>query len=365
MMFAKAIRHAVRYFALSFLLVQLSGCAVGYYWQAGAGQMRITRGQQPVEKLLDQAELSSEERQRLELSQRALAFAHEVMLLPDNGSYRSYFDTGERYVVWNVFAAPALSLEPLTWCFPVAGCIAYRGYFHEEKAQKYADKLAAAENDVFVGGVTAYSTLGKLKDPLLNTMLAMPEDDFVGLLLHELSHQLLYIKDDSAFNEGFATAVEREGMRRWQLARDGVQSSGQHSSHDQEQQVLVLLRETRERLAKVYAADMDDEQKLAEKARLLANVVDDYERLTALWQAEGRAGRPYAGLFAGGLNNASLSAIATYDDYVPAFEELLRNCEYALACFYGRAETIGELDAKDRQARMQELLSLSEIAGRG
>jgi predicted aminopeptidase len=359
MMIVIGIRRASGFFGLFLLLTQLSGCAVGYYWQAGTGQMRITRGQQPVDKLLQEAELAPAERQRLEVSQEALNFAHDVMLLPDNGSYRSYFDTGERYVVWNVFAAPALSLEPLTWCFPVAGCIAYRGYFKEEKAQKYADKLALADNDVFVGGVTAYSTLGRLKDPLLNTMLAMPEQDFVGLLLHELAHQRLYIKDDSAFNEGFATAVEREGMRRWRLDHGGVDSSGQDFSHGQEQQVLDLLRKTRAQLTKVYAAYMDDAQKRAEKSRLLANLGDDYQRLVAAWQTEGLADRPYAGLFARGLNNASLSAVATYDDYVPAFELVLRNCDYGIECFYTRAEELGALDTDERQASMRELLQVA------
>jgi len=363
-MVANSMRRVLRYCGLCLLLTQLGGCAVGYYWQAGAGQMRIMRGQQPVDKLLQADELSPDERQRLELSQEALNFAHDVMLLPDNGSYRSYFDTGERYVVWNVFAAPELSLEPLTWCFPVAGCIAYRGYFHKDKAQKFADKLALANNDVFVGGVTAYSTLGRLKDPLLNTMLGMPEPDFVGLLFHELAHQRLYVQDDSAFNEGFATAVEREGMRRWRLDHGGTGASGQHFIHDQEQQVLELLRATRAQLTDVYAADMDDTQKRAEKTRLLANLEEEYQRLVAAWETAGLDARPYAGLFARGFNNASLSAVATYDDYVPAFEMVLRNCNYGIECYYTRAEALGSLDAEARDASMREIMQLATADSR-
>jgi predicted aminopeptidase len=356
MLVRKYMRRIVLRLILCLLVLQLSSCAVGYYWQAGAGHMRIVRGQESVARLLDEAELSAEELQKLELSQEALSFAHEVMLLPDNGSYRKYYDTDQPYVVWNVFAAPELSLEPLTWCFPVAGCIAYRGYFKETNARKYATKLDSKGNDVFVGGVTAYSTLGRLKDPLLNTMLAMPEEDFVGLLLHELAHQRLYIKNDSAFNEAFATAVEREGIRRWQADHNLADSSAKHSTRSQRQQVLAMLRDARARLTDVYATDVDDTRKRTQKAEILMGLDSAYARLVSQWQAEGLAGRPYAGLFARGLNNASLSAVATYDDYVPAFEKILQRCDYSIECFYADATAIGSLDTDERDARMQALL---------
>jgi predicted aminopeptidase len=351
------MQRTARYFILPLLLAQLTGCAVGYYWQAGTGQMRITRGQETVGKLLDEAELTAEERRRLEISQEALTFAHEVMLLPDNGSYRKYYDTGQPYVVWNVFAAPEFSLEPQTWCFPVAGCIAYRGYFKEANAREYADKLGAKGADVFVGGVTAYSTLGRLKDPLLNTMLAMAEEDFVGLLFHELAHQLVYVKDDSAFNEGFATAVEREGIRRWQVGRAAPVQSQRRSTSGQRLQVLELLRGVRGQLTELYAVDLDDAAKHSEKARILTGLGAEYQHLVAAWQAEGLDGRPYSAMFAKGFNNASLSAIATYDDYVPAFEMVLRNCDYDIECFYSHAGDIGELASEQRSAKMQELLT--------
>lgn len=360
-MVANYMQRVARYCGLFSLVLLLNSCALGYYWQAGAGQMRISRGQEPVAKLLDEAGLAADERQRLELSQEALMFAHQVMLLPDNGSYRQYYDTGSPYVVWNVFAAPEFSLEPLTWCFPVAGCIAYRGYFKEEKARKYAEKLESAGNDIFVGGVAAYSTLGRLKDPLLNTMLDMQEEDFVGLLFHELAHQRLYAKDDSAFNEGFATAVEHEGMRRWKVGRDVEANPEQHSTAAQQRQVLDLLRGIRDRLTALYATDTDDVSKREEKARLLASLNDEYQSLVAGWEDAGEGGRPYAALFARGLNNASLSAIATYDDYVPAFEVVLRDCEYDLECFYARAQELGGLDPDGRHASMQALLDRSAV----
>jgi predicted aminopeptidase len=351
------MQRTTQYFILLLLFVQLTGCAVGYYWQAGTGQMRIVRGQEAVGQLLDEAELTADERRRLEISQEALAFAHAVMLLPDNGSYRKYFDTGQPYVVWNVFAAPEFSLDPQTWCFPVAGCIAYRGYFKEANAREYADKLGAKGTDVFVGGVTAYSTLGRLKDPLLNTMLAMPEEDFVGLLFHELAHQLVYIKDDSAFNEGFASAVEREGIRRWQVDRQEQIHAQRRSTPGQRMQVLDLLRDVRGRLTELYAAELDDTDKRIEKARILTGLGAEYQDLVTAWRVEGLDKRPYSALFAQGFNNASLSAIATYDDYVPAFEVVLRNCEFDIECFYSRVSDIGALAPKQRSAKMQDLLA--------
>lgn len=338
---------------LAVVLAALNSCAVGYYWQAGMGQLRISRGKAPVAELLQEGTLSEPEQQRLMLSQDALDFAHEVLLLPDNGSYRTYYDTGERYVVWNVFAAPEFSLEPRKWCFPITGCISYRGYFSEDAARKYAAKLAAAGDDVYVGGVTAYSTLGRLRDPLLNTMLSMSSDRLVGLLFHELAHQRLYVQDDSAFNEGFASAVEDEGLRRWR-ARSG-EVPGWSLSDQQRSDVLDLLRDVRAGLDAVYGSVAPAAAKRVAKQQVLDDLAERYSQLVGVWEAGGLQARPYASLIEGGLNNASLSAIATYDNYVPAFTELLRECDGDFDCFYARADEIGGLDADARQVRMREL----------
>lgn len=342
----------------SILLTTLvAGCSVTYYWQAGFGHMRIVGGKQSVQTLLAGVKLSTDERQQLELSQVALEFAHETMLLPDNGSYRSYYDTGRSYAVWNVFAAPEFELEPLVWCFPVAGCIAYRGYFKEESARKYAAQLAAEGDDVFVGGVTAYSTLGRFRDPLLNTMLDLPEAEFVGLLLHELAHQRLYVKDDSAFNEGFATAVENEGVRRWRMrSQVAGDSQANEGFRQQVNQVLQLLRDARDRLKELYASDLGADTMRVRKAEMLAGLTTSYDELAEQWARAGLARRPYSRLFALGFNNASLSAIATYDDYVPAFEAILQQCDFELECFYVEVDQIAALDAEQRDIRLRSML---------
>jgi predicted aminopeptidase len=350
------IQSFFRNLLLPLLALLLNGCAAGYYWQAGVGHMRIIDGQEPVETVLERPQLSASERARLQISQRAVVFAHDTLHLPDNGSYSGYYDTGKPYVVWNVVAAPELSLEPRTWCFPVAGCIAYRGYFKEETARKYADRLAVSGDDVFVGGVMAYSTLGRFRDPVLNTMLTQSEQDFVGLLFHELAHQRLYVQDDSAFNEAFATAVEIEGLRRWQI--QNAQPVILEDDH-QRAAVLALLRDARKQLLTIYTSDRDEVAKRVAKQQVLTSLTGNYTALVQEWQLAGLQGKPYAQLFRQGLNNASLAAIATYDDYVPAFNELLRQCGAWLACFYVRSEALAALAPAERKARMQALLKIT------
>ncbi|MGI9289755.1 MAG: aminopeptidase [Gammaproteobacteria bacterium] len=335
------------------LCLQLAGCSPAYYWQAASGQLSIINGRDDIDELLEEATLEPDLRARLELALQALEFAHNELDLPDNGSYRSYYDTGRDYVVWNVFAAPEFSLDPVSWCFPVAGCVTYKGYFAEQGAQKYAAKLAAKGNDVFVAGVPAYSTLGRFKDPVLNTMLTMPEAAFVGLLFHELSHQQLYVKDDTAFNEGYAEAVEYIGLQRWE-AVTGMQSDQRFER--QLEDVRALLLTTRSGLQALYADSTDTESMRAAKAAMLAEARENYREMVSNWQAQGLSYRPYQSMVTSGLNNASLSAIATYADYRPAFLQLYNECATDLQCFYARAEELADLAPELREQQLEKLL---------
>lgn len=346
--------------ALAAVALMLGGCSTGYYLQAGVGQMRIAIGKEPIEKLLQKQELPLDTKKRLELSQEVLTFAYETMLLPDNGSYRAYYDTGQPYVVWNVFAAPEFSLAPRTWCFPITGCIAYRGYFKEGAAGKYAAKLVAKGDDVYVGGVIAYSTLGRLHDPVLNTMLGLNEPQFVGLLLHELAHQKLYVKDDSAFNEGFASAVEQEGIRRWNAERNDSVASAESESRARIDAVLALLRQTREKLQRLYASELGEHTMRSEKQRILDEMTASFEQLAGAWRNQGARRIPYGRFFAEGWNNASLAAIATYDDFVPAFKALLSECDNKLDCFFESSARIAGLNLKQRRAELRRLMPAAE-----
>ncbi len=194
---------------------QVAGCGIGYYWQAAAGHLKLMRERRPLPEVIADPATGPEIRRKLEIAREVVGYAHRVLLLPDNGSYRSYVEIDREYVVWNVFAAPEFSFEPRTWCFPVAGCVSYRGYFDASRARDYAERLSRQGDDVFVGGVTAYSTLGRFDDPLLSTIIELPSYQIAGLIFHELAHQRVYVKGDSQFNEGFASFVEREGLHRW------------------------------------------------------------------------------------------------------------------------------------------------------
>src|SRR5690606_29909453 len=206
---------AARVAALLAAALLLAGCGLGYYAQAARGQFAVMRAREPVDRLSDAPDTADTLREQLVRARRIRDFATEELRLPDNAAYRSYADIGRRYVVWNVVATPEFSIQPRQWCFPIAGCVAYRGYFGEQAARDFAATLADAGDDVFVGGVPAYSTLGRVADPLLNTVTGYGELDLAALIFHELAHQVLYVPGDSAFNEAFATAVEEEGVTRY------------------------------------------------------------------------------------------------------------------------------------------------------
>lgn len=336
----------------------LSSCA--YYLQAVSGHLEISRKAQPVQQLLVDPATPPALRERLELAERALALAHQELLLPDNGSYRHYADLGRPHVVWNVVAAPEFELVPVEWCFPVAGCLPYRGYFRERAARSFAARLQGDGHHVYVGGVSAYSTLGRFADPLLNTMLAWPPADFVALLFHELAHQLIYVPDDAAFNEGFATFLEREGLRRF-LLREGraAELCQREESLARRQAVLELLLDLRAELELLYAEPVSDDIKRERRAGLVERVRADHAALAASWDA----GPTYAHLLPPELNNAMLLAIATYEDQVPAFAVLLDAQDGDLGAFYAAVRELAELPAEERVLALDQLASRMPSAG--
>ena len=253
------------------------------------------------------------------------------------------------YVVWNVFAAPEFSLQPKTWCFPVAGCVAYRGYFKEEAARKYAAKLESQGYDVAVGGVPAYSTLGRFADPVLNTMLRWSDVDLVATIFHELAHQKLYIKGDSTFNESFASAVAVIGMRRW-LAKTGQPGrfeaySGRNALRDS---LMELVRTARDTLRELYASDQDTLSKRRQKRAIL-------DALSASAQARIDANGGGSSWLAPPLNNARLASLALYDGRLDAFLAIFAECDEDLDCFYARAESLANSDEAERNRVLDAL----------
>jgi len=322
----------LRIVLLVMLISSLSGC---YYMQAAKGQLDLTRKREPIADILQDETTPPELAARLRLVQEARQFSIDELGLPDNDSYRTYADIERDYVVWNVFAAPEFSLQPETWCFPIAGCVGYRGYFSEEAAKRKAERLAAKGLDVATGGVAAYSTLGKLRDPVLSSMMNWDDVQLVAVLFHELAHQVLYVKGDSGFNESFATAVEEFGVRRWLTAR-GLHGDIERyeSSRRLRTDLMGLVATARADLEPVYSSELpDDEKRQQKKARLNALSRDVVDLLK-------NAGRDSGHWSSSSLNNARLASMTLYEGRLPEFRALFEQCEQRLPCFYAEARAL-------------------------
>jgi len=325
----------------------LGGC---YLMQAGTGEYRLLRARVSIATLLADPKTLPTLRARLEEVQAAREFASRELGLPDNDSYRSYADIGRPFVVWNVVAAPEFSLQPKRWCFPVAGCVAYRGYFHEPRARSLALELEARGFDVVVEGVPAYSTLGKFADPVISSMLRYDDDELAATIFHELAHQLLYVKNDSEFNEAFATAVEEVGLTRW-LEHQGAAERIErfHTEQQREAALLALLRPARARLAALYESAAPRAELRAGKQRILGELAGD---IRGLERRQGVHYGVYDEWIAAGLNNAQLAAVATYYDCVPGFKRLLAAEESDLPRFYAAVRALAGQPRAARHAAL-------------
>jgi predicted aminopeptidase len=330
----------------------LGGCStLNYYSQAAQGQLSLISESRPIDDWISDPGTTPKLRLRLATARQIRRYAVQQLGLPDNKSYMNYTALNRQYVVWNVVATPELSLKPLQWCFPVAGCVNYRGYYGKEDAQDYARELRSAGNDVQVGGVTAYSTLGWFNDPLISTFINYPDAELARLIFHELAHQVVYVAGDSQFNESFASAVEEAGVERW-LERFGNPAMRENYAKytARKQEFLQLLLGCRHALEQNYASHTSDEEKRATKARLFRKLQDDYALLKQSWG--GYAG--YDRFFAEPLSNAHLAAIATYNDFVPAFRALLAR-EQSFDGFYAAVRRIAELERDERHRRLKQL----------
>jgi len=337
---------------LLFLFATTACTSVEYYRQAFGGQLEMLAKRRPVSELLDDPLTQATLRARLVLSQQILTFAEQELGLQAGGSYSDYAALGRPYAVWNVFATPEFSFAPREWCYPLVGCLAYRGYFDAARATAHAARLSDEGFDVHLGGVVAYSTLGWFDDPLLDTFIDRRDDRLAELLFHELAHRRLFVAGDTAFNESFATAVADAGLRRWlqrhaepgALARRQVETAWL-------QRVYALLLETREALAELYASGRPEATLREEKAATWARRQSRYA---------GLRGQPGAspGLdrwIAAGLNNAKLNSVGLYRRLVPGFAVLLARHDGNLPAFYAAVEELGRRPAPERLSYLQSL----------
>lgn len=345
-------------FVLIVLLLLLSSCAdIGYLAQCARGHLGVMSSCEPIAGLIDDPGTRPELKGKLEQVVRIRDFASRELGLPDNDSYRSYGDLGRPYVVWNIVAAPEFSLTPKEWCFPVAGCISYRGYYDRNAAEAYADRLSREGNDVHLYGVRAYSTLNWFDDPVLNTFLTQGEPHLAGTIFHELAHQVLYVKGDSRFNEAFATTVEIEGVKRW-LSRSGNLSrlTAYRKRYQRHDAFLALVGEVREELAALYRSGLPAEEMRRSKEAIFEDARRRHEEFRSVWKYAG-----YEGFFAD-LSNARIASVSTYRDLVPAFQLLLAEADHHLPTFFSATAELARLPAAERHARLGHAVRLAEIS---
>ena len=355
--------HALKCLSLALALASLAGCSsLGYYWQSTSGHLALMQAARPVDDWLQDPASTESLKTRLLLAQEIRRFAATELHLPDNASYQRYADLQRKAAVWNVVAAPELSLKLQQWCFPVAGCVAYKGYFDEAAAEREGAQWRAQGLDVSVYPVPAYSTLGWMNwaggDPLLNTFIHYPEGELARLIFHELAHQVVYVSGDTTFNESFATAVERLGSARWLQAQASPSAQAQFAHAQQRrQQFRALTLDLQRTLRVIYAETYKDSEatplrsqaeQRAQKAAAMTAFRQRYAELKFSW--DGFAGYD---AWVARTNNASLGALSAYDKLVPDFEALFDKEERDWPRFYTAVKRIAALPKAERHAALR------------
>ena len=337
--------------ALMGALVALAGCSsVRYYAHVAHGQGALVAGRRPIARVIADPATDPALATRLRLALAARDFASSALDLPRNRSYTYYVALNRPYVVWNVFATPPYSLAPVNHCFPIAGCVAYRGYFDRAKADAEAKRQSAGGHDVYIGGVPAYSTLGWFADPILSSMLRWDDDELAATIFHELAHQKLYVKGDTAFNESFATFVQEEGLRQWRLSRHMPPPGDDEEVKEKTFEAMVL--DLRERLRVLYASGGDVASMQAGKLREIAGF---RRRFAAVRESAWHGDHRYDGWVDGPINNAALLPFGLYEQWVPAFTALYAQTGHAWPAFFARVRELARLDSEAREASLRKL----------
>lgn len=350
--------------AMGGVMLLLSGCsAIDFYWQGVKGQMGLISKARPITEVLETTDDPTLKKQLLRV-QAIRAFAVRELGLPDNNSYTRYSDLGRAYVVWNVVATPELSLQPYQWCYAIVGCQAYRGYFNEDEARTEAKRLVARGDDVNLGGVAAYSTLGWFDDPVLSTFVRYRETELARLLFHELAHQIVYVKDDTAFNESFAVAVEEEGMQRWlkaQANRPDAAALAEDAARTRrlKSDFRAIVRATRDKLRDLYASRLPEREKRTGKVQAFAEMREQYERAKAGWGGIAA----YDRWFQTGANNAGIAGVGLYADHVPEFAALIAADHHDMPRFYEDVKALAKMPKGAREQRLAALAKPAAIAG--
>jgi predicted aminopeptidase len=335
-------------------ILLLSGCSsLSYYTQLAEGQLHLLRARETVAQVIADPQRDPTLREHLRKAQQARDFASQHLHLPDNQSYRLYADIHRQYVVWNVFATGEFSLDPVTHCFPIAGCVAYRGYYSQGAARGEAALQKLDGKDVYVSGVEAYSTLGWFDDPIISSMMNWGDERLATLIFHELAHQRFYVQDDSEFNESYATFVEQEGTRQWRAAR-GLPVEGASSESQRRDQLTKRVLATRDRLKALYAEPLSPDMMRQRKAAEFERLRSEYQTMRdSQWGGDKRFDTwVYAP-----MNNARLLPIGLYDQWTPAFAALFKQVGGDWPAFFAAVEKLGGLPKDQRKAALERLIS--------
>ncbi|MFZ1853054.1 MAG: aminopeptidase [Nitrosomonas sp.] len=353
----------IRAWKITFVGIQfiwLSSCVnLPYYFQAIRGHVEVIHRSQPISRIISSPDADTRLKNALAKVIELRQFATDELKLPENHSYTSYADLNRPYVVWNVFAAPELSLSLKQWCFVQVGCVNYRGFFLQDRAEQYAKELKTEGYDVHVGGIRAYSTLGWFSDPVLNTFIDYSEMNLARLIFHELAHQILYVQDDTVFNESFATAVEHEGVTRW-FKRKGTNQEQQAAllaRYDRELVFVDLVLKHRQRLLELYDSDQSDSEKRLQKSKIYRDLKNDFLRV----RAENPEFSSYDPWFAQPLNNALLSTVSIYTQLVPAFQAIIRQSNGDMDKFYETIKYMSELPKPERNRILQQAIEPTSL----
>lgn len=352
----------MRHLAILPFLFFLSACStIGYYSQSVSGQFQLFSSREDIHKVIESPDTSTELKHKLQEAVKIRQFASEHLKLPDNKSYLYYADLERPYVVWNVFAAPEFSLQPKTWCYLVVGCVSYRGYFDKSDAIENANALKKDNYDVHIAGIAAYSTLGWFDDPLMNTMMHWRTRSLASLIYHELSHQVIFISNETAFNEAFSTAVERLGTIHWLLATHPDELSAYLDFLKAQQQFRALLLNTRTELEQIYASELTDFEKRVAKYTAFEKLKQDYEEAKTNWPESIH----FDNWFKSPLNNARLTATMTYLQQVPAFYQIFKENKADWESFFAEILNFEDMDKTERDSlintKLQNTPTIAEL----
>jgi len=330
----------------------LTGCeSIIYYNQLISGQITIFSKKQPIHELLDNPDTPEKLKKKLRLVMDIRTFAKDELFLPVKDQYLSFVKLERPFAAWNMWATPEFSFEPKTWCYPIIGCALYRGYFSKKDALDYGRQLEAQGYDVYIGGVAAYSTLGWLDDPVFSTFVYRSDIHLAALIFHELSHHLLYVADDTTFNESFAIAVEQEGLRRWLASGDNPGASEDYKmDYRRRRQFIEMVTKYRKDLESLYAENLSAQEKRQSKAAVFEKFEDEYRLLKQHWG--GYSG--YDLWMSRKMNNAKLISVSTYHDLVPEFLELLKTCNNDLKVFYKKCRALSERPKEERLVYLEK-----------